>query len=196
MNACLTTPCIIKETSEGTTRIPILDEMFQRREIQCTGEINRESVYSMILQLRYLQAQDPEKEITIYINSPGGSVADGLALIDTMAALRCPIRTVCMGTAASMAALIFVSGNERDIMPHARVMIHDPLISGGVGGSALKLDAIARDLMRTREITAQILSDYTGHSIEEVYEKTANDTYFSAKEAMEWGLADHIIHEI
>lgn len=196
MNTYLTTPCIIRETSEGTTRIPILDEMFQRREIQCTGEINRESVYSMILQLRYLQAQDPEKEITIYINSPGGSVADGLALIDTMAALRCPIRTVCMGTAASMAALIFVSGNERDIMPHARVMIHDPLISGGVGGSALKLDAIAKDLMRTREITAQILSDYTGHSIEEVYEKTANDTYFSAKEAMEWGLADHIIHVI
>lgn len=196
MNAYLTTPCIIKETSEGTTRVPILDEMFQRREIQCTGEINRESVYSMILQLRYLQAQDPEKEITIYINSPGGSVADGLALIDTMAVLRCPIRTVCMGTAASMAALIFVSGNERDIMPHARVMIHDPLISGGVGGSALKLDAIAKDLMRTREITAQILSDYTGHSIEEVYEKTANDTYFSAKEAMEWGLADHIIHVI
>lgn len=196
MNACLTTPCIIRETSEGTTRVPLLDEMFQRREIQCTGEINRESVYSMILQLRYLQAQDPEKEITIYINSPGGSVADGLALIDTMAALRCPIRTVCMGTAASMAALIFVSGNERDIMPHARVMIHDPLTSGGVGGSALKLDAIAKDLMRTREITAQILSDYTGHSIEEVYEKTANDTYFSAKEAMEWGLADHIIHEI
>lgn len=196
MNAYLTTPCIIKETSEGTTRVPILDEMFQRREIQCTGEINRESVYSMILQLRYLQAQDPEKEITIYINSPGGSVADGLALIDTMAALRCPIRTVCMGTAASMAALIFVSGNERDIMPHARVMIHDPLISGGVGGSALKLDAIAKDLMRTREITAQILSDYTGHTLEEVYEKTANDTCFDAKEAMEWGLADHIIHEI
>ena len=80
MNTYLTTPCIIRETSEGTTRIPILDEMFQRREIQCTGEINRESVYSMILQLRYLQAQDPEKEITIYINSPGGTVSEGMAI--------------------------------------------------------------------------------------------------------------------
>ena len=196
MNPYLTIPCIICETCEGTVRIPIQDEMYQRREIQCNGEINKESVYSMILQLRYLQTQDPEKEITIYINSPGGSVADGLALIDTMAALHCPIRTVCMGTAASMAALIFASGNERDIMPHARVMIHDPLISGGVGGSALKLDAIAKDLMHTREVTAQILSDCTGHSIEEIYEKTATDTYFDAKEALEWGLADRIIHEI
>lgn len=196
MNTYVTTPCIIRETCEGTVRVPIQDEMYQRREIQCNGEINNESVYSMILQLRHLQAQDPEKEVTIYINSPGGSVSDGLALIDTMAALRCPIRTVYMGTAASMSALIFASGNEREIMPHARVMIHDPLISGGVGGSALKLDAIAKDLMRTREITAQILADCTGHSIEEIYEKMASDTYFDAKEALEWGIADRIIHEI
>ena len=118
MNPYLTTPCIIRETCEGTVRIPIQDEMYQRREIQCNGEINKESVYSMILQLRYLQTQDPEKEITIYINSPGGSVADGLALIDTMAALHCPIRTVCMGTAASMAALrscIHKGGNSGKI---------------------------------------------------------------------------------
>lgn len=196
MNPYLSTPCIIRETCEGTVRIPIQDEMYQCREIQCNGEINKESVYSMILQLRYLQTQDPEKEITIYVNSPGGSVSDGLALIDTMAALRCPIRTVCIGTAASMAALIFASGNSRDIMPHARVMIHDPLIPGGVGGSALKLDAIAKDLMRTREITAQILADCTGHTLEEVYTKTAQDTYFTAEEALEWGVADRIIHEI
>lgn len=196
MDTYLSTPCIIRETCEGTVRIPILDEMFQRREIQCTGEINKESVYSMILQLRYLQTQDPEKEITIYVNSPGGSVSDGLALIDVMAALRCPIRTVCMDTAASMAALIFASGNKRDMMPHARIMIHDPLISDGIGGSALKLDAIAKDLMHTREVTAQILADRTEHTLEEVYEKTASDTYFSAQEALKWGLADRIIHEI
>lgn len=189
-------PCIVRETSVGLEKLQLADAMFQRREIQCNGEINKEMVYSVILQLRYLQTQDPEKEITIYVNSPGGSVSDGLALIDVMAALRCPIRTVCMGTAASMAALIFASGNKRDMMPHARIMIHDPLISGGVGGSALTLDAIARDLMHTREVTAQILADCTGHTIAEVYEKTATDTYFDAKEALEWGLADRIIHEI
>lgn len=190
------TPCILRESAEGTVRIPIEDEMFQRREIQCVGEINRETVNAMILQLRYLQAQDDAGEITIFVNSPGGNVSDGLALLDTMAALRCPTRTVCMGMAASMGALIFASGNKRDIVPHARVMIHDPLISGGIGGSALKLDAIAKDLMRTREITAQILADCTGHTTEEIYERTAQDTYFTSKEALEFGLADRIIHEI
>ena len=190
------TPCIIRETSEGTTRVPIQDEMYQKREIILTGEIDGESVNSVILQLRYLQAQGAEKEITIYINSPGGSVPDGLALIDVMGAMRCPIKTVCMGTAASMAALIFVAGNDRHITEHSRVMIHDPLLSGGVGGSALKVDSIAKNLMKTREITAKILSDYTGHSIEEVYTKTAQDTYFDAQEALDWGLADKIIHEI
>jgi len=189
-------PCIIRETSEGTTRIPIADEMLLHREIHLTGEINAETVNGAILQLRYLQTQDADKEISIYINSPGGSVADGLALIDVMGAMRCPIRTVCMGTTASMAALIFVAGNERHITEHSRVMIHDPLISNGMGGSALKVDALAKNLMKTREIAAQILSDYTGHSIEEVYEKTAQDTYFDAQAALDWGLTDKIIHEI
>ena len=190
------TPCIVRETSEGTTRIPLADDMLQRREIQLTGDIDSTSVSSAILQLRYLQAQDPEGEITVYINSPGGSVPDGLALVDVMGALSCPIKTVCLGTAASMAALIFASGNERHITEHSRVMIHDPLLSGGVGGSALKVDALAKDLMYTREVTAKILSERTGRTIEEVYEKTKNDTYFSAEEALKWGLADRIIHEI
>lgn len=189
-------PAIIERTSEGVQRYAIQDVMLQRREIDCVGEITRESVNAIILQLRYLQSLDDAKEITIYINSPGGSIDDGLALIDVMAALRCPIRTVCMGLAASMGALLFVSGSKRDILPHGRVMIHDPLIAGGVGGSALKLDAVARNLMKARETIARILSDRTGHTIEEVYEKTAADTFFDAQEALEWGLADRIIHEI
>ena len=189
-------PAVIERTSEGIQRCEIQDVMLQRREIDCVGEINRESVNAIILQLRYLQSLDNAKEITIFVNSPGGSIDDGLALIDVMAALRCPIRTVCVGLAASMGALLFASGDKRDILPHGRVMIHDPLIAGGVGGSALKLDAVARDLMKARETIAQILSDRTGHTIEEVYEKTAADTYFDAQEALEWGLADRIIHEI
>lgn len=190
------TPCIVRETSEGTTRIPIQDELYQRREIQLTGDIDAESVNSVILQLRYLQAQDPEREIVVYINSPGGSVPDGLALVDVMGALSCPIKTVCLGTAASMAALVFASGNERHITEHSRVMVHDPLLAGGVGGPALKVDALAKDLMYTREVTAKILSERTGHTVEEVYAKTAQDTYFDAQEALDWGLADRIIHEI
>ena len=189
------TPCVIRETAEGLTRIPIQDLLFQRRSVELVGEVNSDSVSSTILQLRYLQVEDPNEEITLYINSPGGEVASGLALYDVMAGLSCPVCTVCMGTAASMAALLFVAGSQREMLPHSRLMIHDPLISS-VGGSALKLDSVAKDLMRTREITADIIASHSGHSIKEVYAKTATDSYFSAQEAVAWGLADRIMDKL
>ena len=196
MNLFLMTPNIIKESSEGTTYCPIQDELFSRhRSVEVVGEITRESVYSLILQLRYLHHADPEKEITMYINSPGGSVTDGLALYDVMEGISCPIRTVCVGMAASMGSLLFAAGNERDILPHAKVMIHDPLTTG-IKGNALSVEEASRRLMETREITASILAGHTGHTIEEVYEKTKTDSYFSAEEAVAWHLADRIIHEI
>lgn len=196
MNLFLMTPSIIKESSEGTTYCPIQDELFNsRRSIEVVGEVTRESVYSLILQLRYLHSADPEKEITMYINSPGGSVIDGLALYDVMAAVSCPIRTVCVGMAASMGSLLFAAGNERDILPHAKVMIHDPLTTG-ISGSALSVEEAGKRLMETREITASILAGHTGHTIEEVYEKTKKDSYFNAQEAVDWRLADRIITEI
>ena len=192
----ITIPCIIKESSEGFCRHTIQDEMFQNREIECVGEISQESVYGLILQLRYLQRVDPEKEITMYINSPGGEISSGLALYDTMQAVKCPVRTVCTGMAASMAALLFASGNRRDMLPHARIMIHDPLMSGGVGGTALRVDALARDLMKMRETVAMIFSAHCCHALVEVYAQTATDTYFDAREAIAWGLADRIITEL
>lgn len=196
MNLFLMTPNIIKESSEGTTYCPIQDELFNsRRSIEVVGEITRESVYSLILQLRYLQQADPEKEISMYINSPGGSVIDGLALYDVMKGISCPIRTVCVGMAASMGSLLFAAGNERDILPHAKVMIHDPLTTG-ISGSALSVEEAGKRLMETREITASILAGHTGHTIEEVYEKTKKDSYFNAQEAVDWRLADRIITKI
>lgn len=186
-------PMIIKETHNGISRYSIEDDMLTRREIECVGEINAESVNSMISQIRYLSSQDDEKEITIYINSPGGEVTSGLALYDVMKAVKCPIRTVCMGTAASMGAILFVSGDTRDMLTHAKIMIHDPLISGGVGGSALHIQTISENLMKTREITAEILAEHTNKTLEEIYEKTAKDSYFYAEEAIEFGLADNII---
>ena len=196
MNPYLITPNIIKETANGTTYCPIQDELFTpQRSVEVVGEITKDSVYSLILQLRYLQQADPEKEITMYINSPGGSVSDGLALYDVMAGISCPIRTVCVGMAASMGSLLFAAGNKRDMLPHATVMIHDPLTTG-ISGSALSVDQASRRLMETREITASILADHTGHTIEEVYEKTRQDSYFNAEEAVAWHLADRIIHGI
>lgn len=186
-------PMIIKESSEGISRIPLEDALFQKREIYCVGEITRELASSLNMQLRWLQTDAPGEEITMYIDSPGGEVSSGLALYDVMQAIQCPIRTVCTGTAYSMASLLFAAGKQRDILPHARVMIHDPLIAGGAGGSALQLERIAQDLMQTRGIVAEILAKHTGHTISEVLAKTATDTYFSAPEAVAWGLADKII---
>lgn len=196
MNLYLRTPEIIKETSGGTTYCPIQDELFNsQRSMEVVGEITRESVYSLILQLRYLQQAAPGKEITMYINSPGGSVSDGLALYDVMEMVSCPIRTVCVGTAASMGALLFAAGDSRDIFPHATVMIHDPLTTG-VSGSALHIEEASRRLMETRKTTAEIIAKHTGHSLEEVYEKTKQDSYFNAAEAVAWGLADRIIKKL
>lgn len=191
-----TEPSIITETSAGIHLYKIQDDMLRRREVECTGEINSDSVYALCRQLRYLQHEDPEAEITMFINSPGGEVASGLALYDVMQGLSCPIRTVCLGTAASMGALLFTGGTKRDIMPHGRVMIHDPLITGGIGGSALKIQEFSKNLMHTREITAQILAKHTGKTLDEIYEKTAKDAWFTAEEAVAFGLADQIITSV
>lgn len=186
-------PRIIHETSSGLYFSTIQDEMLKRREVECVGEINSDSVYALCRQLRHLQQEDPDAGITMYINSPGGEIASGLALYDVMQGLTCPIRTVCMGTAASMGALLFASGKQRDILPHGRVMIHDPLISSGAGGNALQIQEISRNLLKTREETCGILARHTGKTLEEIYEKTAKDSWFNAGEAIRFGLADSII---
>lgn len=189
------TPVIIKETSLGFVTSRIQDEMFQNREIECIGEITEEMVHSLIMQLWYLKKEKPGEQITMYINSPGGEVSSGLALYDVMKAIRCPIHTVCLGTAASMAAVLFLSGDQRDMLPHAKVMIHDPRLLQ-VSGSALAVDRVSKNLMKTREIIGNIIAKHTGRTLEEVYEHTAADTYFDAKESIAWGLADKILTEI
>ena len=187
------TPNITKETCEGTACIPIQDALFRRREIYCTGEIDAETANSIIVQLHFLSIEDPTGEITLYINSPGGEVSSGLAMYDAMQAVSCPVKTVCVGMAASMAAVLFCSGAKREILPHARILVHDPVISGSIGGSALKLDSVAKDLMQTRETMGRILAKHTGHSLEDVLGKTATNSYFNASEAVAWGLADRVI---
>lgn len=188
-------PNIVKETSLGLQRLTIPEALFQRREVQCMGEIDRETVCGLILQLRYLEQEDGKAPITMYINSPGGSVPDGLALYDVMKSISCPVRTVCVGMAASMGAVLFLCGNERYILPHSQVMIHDPLM-GNVGGSALKVAQVSRELLKVREVMAEIIARHTGKTPEAILERTATDTYFSAQEAVDFGLADKIIYKI
>ena len=195
MNPIYTMPNILTDTSEGTTTHSLQDELFKEREIELVGEITPESAYAIILQLRYLQKANPTAPVTVYINSPGGEVSSGLALYDVMRAVKCPVHTVCVGTAASMAAILFASGKERGILPHGKVMIHDPLTTG-IGGSALTIDSLSRSLMQTRQITAEILARHTRRSLDEIFACTAKDTYFNAQEAIHFGLADYIIQEL
>lgn len=189
-------PQIIKETHKGLESYNIIDDMLTRREIECVGEINAESVNALISQVRYLAYKDPKAEIALFINSPGGEVSSGLALYDVMQAVSCPIRTVCVGSACSMGALLFAAGDVREMLPHARVMIHDPLIGGGVGGSALHIQTISESLLRTRETVAEILAKHTNHTLEEIYDKTKTDSYFYGEEAVAYGLADRVIHSL
>ena len=189
-------PAVIQETSEGTARIPIADMMFQRREIWLTGEITSEVADAVIAQILHLDAEDPTSEITLYINSPGGSVTAGLAIYDVMQAVTANIRTVCVGTAASMAAVLFASGDRRGILRHGEVMIHDPLVSGGISGSALAVQDKSDRLMAKRKVLSGILAQHTGKNIKQIYKVTAKDTYFGAEEAVAFGLADAVIEKM
>ena len=192
-NSITYVPQVLRETAEGITRFDIRDEMLASRELELTCAVNAESCAAVIRGLIYLQRQDAKALITLYINSPGGEVQSGLALYDAMRAVSCPIRTVCLGMAASMAALLFIAGDEREMLPHSRVMIHDPLIGGGIGGSALSVKARADDLMRIRDVTAEVIARHTGMPLDEVFSLTASDTYFEADEAVRRNLADRVV---
>ena len=186
-------PGALRETCNGTQVMDLRDEMLARREVELTSDVTAESATNLIRSLLHLQREDAHAPITLFVNSNGGEVQSGLALYDVMQALTCPIRTVCLGMAASMAALIFISGSQRDMLPHSRVMIHDPLLGGGIGGSALSVIARADHLMRIRDITAQGVAEHTGMTLDEVFELTSTDTYFEAQEAVDAHLADRII---
>lgn len=189
-------PAIIRETSEGTVRVPIADMMFQRREVWLTGEITSEVADAVIAQILHLDAENPDAEITLYIDSPGGSVTAGLSIYDVMQAVSADIHTVCVGTAASMAAVLFASGDRREILRHGEVMIHDPLVSGGISGSALTVQDKSNRLMEKRKVLSGILAEHTGKSVKQIYKVTAKDTYFGAEEAVAFGLADSIVEKM
>lgn len=185
-------PQIIRESSRGLDSIPLQDDMLANREMMVVGQIDSESVNSLIAQLLHLKREDPVAEITLYVNSPGGEVTSGLALYDVMQGISCPIRTICTGIAASMASVLFTAGDTREMLRHSRLMLHDPLMPNA-GGSALELSAVAEDLMRTRQAMAEIYAKHTGKSIEEIFEVTSKDTYFTPERAIEFGLADKIV---
>ena len=186
---------IIKETVRGIDIVDLEDELLQSREIFLTGGVDANTTNELIKQLMYLEREDDEAEITLYINSPGGEVTSGLAVYDYMTLMKVPIRTVSIGTAASMGALLFLAGDKRQMLPHTRIMIHDPSYSNAdmSGKKPHEIQHELDKLNETRQIIAQIISEKTGKTLEEVYEVTANDTYYNAEEALKFGLATEII---
>jgi len=186
---------ILRETVRGTECIKIEDELLSKREIFLTEEVNADTSNELLKQLMYLEKQDTGSEITLYINSPGGEVISGLAVYDFISLMRSPVRTVCTGTAASMGAILFLAGAKREMLPHTRLMIHDPSYSGGyIGGK--KSHEIRHELEKLDEVRsalAEIIAEKTGRTIEEIYDVTSDDTFYSAKEAVEFGLATDIL---
>lgn len=186
---------ILKETVRGTDCIKIEDELLSRREIFLTEEVNAETSNELIKQLMYLERQDSGKEITLYINSPGGEVISGLAVYDLISLMKSPVRTVCTGTAASMGAILFLAGKKREMLPHTRLMIHDPSFGGGsIGGKkSHELRHELEKLDEVREALAKIIAEKTGRPLEEIYDVTSDDTFYSAEEAIGFGLATGIL---
>jgi ATP-dependent Clp protease protease subunit len=187
---------VILESARGYDSFRIEDEMMKNnREVFLVQDVNPASANELIKQLMYLDREDDTAEITLYINSPGGSVQDGLTIYDVITLLHAPVRTVCLGFCASMGAILFLAGEKREMMRHGKIMIHDPSYAHhDIGGrKPHEIQAELDDLNRCREELARIIAERTGQPLEKVYEVTAKDTYFNADEAVAFGIATNIV---
>ena len=191
-------PGIIRESSRGIDRIAIEDELFMNRKVFLTEAVDSVSMDAFIKQILFLNEADHEKPITVYINSPGGEVSSGLAAYDMLSLIEAPVITFCIGQAASMAAILFLAGKERIMLPNSTVMIHDPAPGGG-DMKGMKPDEIEEkltDLKKSRDRLCSIIAEKTGRTKEEIMAKTCKDSYFSAKEALDFNLATKIAERI
>ena len=189
-------PYVIEQSSRGERSYDIFSRLLKDRIIFLSEDVNQTSASLIIAQLLFLESEDPDKEISLYINSPGGSVTDGLGIIDTMNYIKCPVTTICIGMAASMGALLLTSGTKgkRFATPNAEILIHQPLIGGGgISGQATEVKIHADHLVKTREKLNKFLSERTGQSIETIERDTERDNYMTAEEALKYGLIDGIM---
>ncbi|MCR4640540.1 MAG: ATP-dependent Clp protease proteolytic subunit [Lachnospiraceae bacterium] len=188
---------ILHESSRGIDKYTPESALLKKRVLFFTEEVTSESSDRLIQYLLYLDMDAPGEEITLCINSPGGEVVSGLAAYDTIRSLKSPMRTVCIGTAASMGSILFLAGEKREMLPHTKIMIHDPLIAGLSGSKrALELEKEAAQLMETRATTAAIIAERSGRTLEEVYEKTKEDCYMTSEEAVGFGIATAVTEGI
>lgn len=191
-------PYVVEQTSKGERSYDIFSRLLKDRIIFLGEDVNPTSASLIIAQLLFLESEDPEKEIFLYINSPGGSITDGMGIVDTMNYIKCPVSTICVGLAASFGAVLLANGEKgkRYATPNSEILIHQPLIGGqggGISGQATEIKIHADHMIRTREKLNKLLSEKTGQSIETIERDTERDHYMTAQEALEYGLIDGIM---
>ena len=192
-------PYVVEQSAHGERSYDIFSRLLNDRIIVLSEDVNDTSASLVVAQLLYLEGQDPDKDISLYINSPGGSISAGMAIHDTIQYIKCDVSTICMGMAASMGAFLLASGTKgkRFALPNAEIMIHQPLIAGGQGGGlsgqATDIKIHADHIIRTRAKMNRLLSEYTGQPLEKVEQDTERDNFLSAQEAKEYGLIDEVI---
>ena len=186
-------PYVVEQTGKGERTYDIYSRLLLDRIVFISGEVNDEMANAICAQLLFLQSQDAKKEISVYVNSPGGSVTAGLAIYDTMQFVKCPIATYCIGQAASMGAVLLTAGakGRRFALPNARIMIHQPW--GGAEGKASDIEITAKEILRRKEILNGILAKHSGQTMAEGVKDTDRDHFMSAEEAKKWGLIDEVL---
>ena len=189
-------PYVVEQTSKGERSYDIFSRLLKDRIIYLGEDVNPTTSSLIVAQMLFLESEDPDKEIYFYINSPGGSITEGMAIVDTMNYIKCPVETVCVGLAASMGAVLLTAGEKgkRFAMPNSEIMIHQPLIGGGgLQGQATEIKIHADHLVRTREKLNKFLSERTGKPLDVIEKDTERDNYMTAEEALEYGLIDGIM---
>ncbi len=187
-------PIVIEKTPQGERAYDIYSRLLKDRIIMLNGEITDDVSSIIVSQLLFLESEDPEKDIFLYINSPGGVVSAGLAIYDTMQYIKCDVTTICIGSAASMGALLLASGSKgkRYSLPHSRIMIHQPI--GGITGQATEIEIHAKEILRLKKLLNEILAKHTGKRLKTVEKDTERDYFMNAKEALNYGIIDKIIY--
>ena len=188
-------PYVVEQTSRGERSYDIYSRLLNDRIIMLSDQVNDATASVIVAQLLYRESQDNEKDISLYINSPGGSITSGMAIYDTMNYIKCDVSTICIGMAASMGAFLLSAGakGKRMALPNSEIMIHQPLISGGLSGQCTDIKIQSDHLVRTRQKMNEILAQNTGKSIEEITRDTERDNFMYAQEACDYGLIDKVI---
>lgn len=186
-------PMVVEQTGRGERAYDIFSRLLKDRIVMLGSQVTDDVANLIIAQMLFLESEDPEKDIHLYINSPGGSVSAGLAIYDTMQYIRPPVSTLCLGQASSMGALLLLAGEKgkRFALPYARIMIHQPL--GGAQGQATDIDIQAREILRAREQINNIIANHTGQSLKRIEKDTDRDFFMTSKQAVEYGIVDEVI---